>query len=49
MNAQNITAARELLKNFPLLAATTAIGQIAAMLALDWSTAESVYNSVVGG
>jgi hypothetical protein len=49
MNAQNITAARELLNNFPLLAATAAISQIAAMLALDWQTAESLYNTIEGG
>ncbi len=48
MNTANITAARELLKNFPLLSSISAIGQIAAMLALDWATAEQVYNSVVG-
>lgn len=49
MNTQNITAARELLNNFPLLSAVAAISQLAAMLALDWATAEQIYNTIEVG
>ena len=49
MNTQNLAAARDLLNNFPLLSSIAAIGQIAAMLALDWQTAEQIYNVIDGG
>ena len=49
MSTKNLTAARELLNNFPLLSSIAAIGQIAAMLAIDWQTAESLYNTIEGG
>lgn len=46
MNAQ--TQARQLLKDWPQLDPVAAIAQIAAMLALSWTQAETLYNAITG-
>lgn len=42
------TQARQLLKDWPHLAPVAAIAQIAAMLALSWTQAETLYKTVTG-
>ena len=48
MNAQTLNTARTFLHDWPRLTPTAAILQLAAMLALDWQAAESVYNLITG-
>lgn len=46
MNAQ--AQVRQLLKDWPQLDPVAAIAQIAAMLALTWTQAETLYNATTG-
>jgi len=48
MNSQNTSKARTYLKDWPNLAPETAVMQLAALLALDYETAESIYLNLIG-
>jgi hypothetical protein len=48
MNAQNLIKARAFLNDWPRLATTTAILQLSALLALDWTQAEAIYKTIAG-
>jgi hypothetical protein len=47
-NTQTINQARAFLRDWPHLAAVAAIMQLAAMLALDWTQAEAIYQAIKG-
>lgn len=48
MNTQNINKARAFLNEWPRLSKIAAIAQIAALLALDWTQAETIYQTIAG-